>query len=210
MNAPLSTQAAIPDGYKMNAKGNLVAIGNIKPLDALRDETVLDMVEKARNMQQQLLRFKNELMEQIETFLDVSFEEYGIKRGGNKGNVCLVSFDGTKKVQLAVGERIAFDERLQVAKELIHECITEWSKDANDNIRTLVDQAFQVDKAGNISTARVLGLRRLDMSDERWDTAMEAISDSVMVTDSKNYLRFYERPTAAAKWQAIPLDIAAL
>lgn len=202
--------AAIPDGYKMNAKGNLVAVGNIKPLDSVRDQTVMDMVKKARQMQQSLLAFKNDLMSQVEAFLDVSYLEYGVKRGGTKGNVSLVSFDGTRKVQLAVGERISFDERLQVAKDLINECLKDWTAHSNDNIKTLINQAFEVDKEGNISTARVLALRRLEMNDERWDRAMTAISDSVTVADSKNYLRFYERKDSSAKWIAIPLDIAAL
>lgn len=200
----------IPDGYKMNAKGNLVPLGNIKPLDAIRDEEVLMMVQKARVMQQHMLKFKNDMFDALESFLDLSFEEYGVKRGGKKGNIQLLSFDGTRKVQLAVSERISFDERMQVAKELIHECITDWSGSSSDRIKTLVNQAFQADKQGNISTAKVLSLRRLDMDDKRWDKAMKAISDSVTVTDSKNYIRFYERDASDAKWNAIPLDIAAL
>lgn len=200
----------IPEGFKQKANGDLVALSNIKPIDLIRDEMVAGMLEKARLMQLQLHQFKRDHMDQLTAFIDTSLSEYGVKHGGKKGNITLTNFDGTKKVQLSVSENISFDERLQAAKELIHECITDWSQGANDNIRTLVDQAFQVDKEGNISTARVLGLRRLDMNDERWDKAMEAISDSVTVTDTKDYIRFYERKNSSAKWHAISLDIAAL
>ena len=130
-------------------------------------------------------------MDDIETFLDVSFEEFGVKRGGNKGNVSLISFDGTKKVQLAVGERISFDERLQVAKQLIDDYLKDLTKNSPDDIKTIITQAFQVDKEGNISTAKVLSLRRLDLTDHRWLEAMKAIAESVTVVDSKNYIRFY-------------------
>ena len=121
----MSEQAALPEGYKKNAKGNLVPIENIKPIDSLRDEVVLKMVEKSRLIQQDMLKFKNEMMEQLESFLELSASEYEVKWGGTKGNVTLVSFDGTRKVRLSVSERISLDERLEVAKELIHYCIND-------------------------------------------------------------------------------------
>ena len=65
----------------------------------------------------------------------------------------------------------------------------------------------QVDKEGKISTGRVLGLRRLNIHDEKWQQAMQAISDSIIVTDSKNYVRFYERDENG-KYQPISLDFA--
>jgi hypothetical protein len=39
---------------------------------------------------------------------------------------------------------------------------------------------------------------------------MKAIRDSMRVTGTKEYVRFYERPSAEAPWVAISLDIAAL
>lgn len=206
----MSQVTEVPAGFKMNAKGDLVALSNVKQIDLIRDDMVIGMLDKARIQQIQLHKFKQDIMSEFSAFLDTSASEYGIKRGGTKGNVKLESFDGTKKVLLSVSENISFDERLQVAKELIHECITDWAQDANDNIRTIVGQAFQVDKEGNISTARVLSLRNYNITDERWKKAMEAISDSVTVTDTKDYIRFYERKHSSDKWTAVPLDIASL
>lgn len=200
----------VPEGYKMNAKGNLVALGNIKPLDSIRDEEVIKMVEKAKLMQLNMLKFKNEMSDAFEDFVNLSFSEYGVKRGGNKGNISLVSFDGTRKVQLSVGERISFDERLQAAKNLIDEYLRDLTKDSKDDVKTFILQAFEVDKEGNISTAKVMSLNHIDIDDPRWRQALDAIRDSVVVTGSKNYLRFYQRENGSAKWQAIPLDMAAL
>ena len=80
---------------------------------------------------------------------------------------------------------------------------------ARKEIKLLVNDAFQVDKAGKISTARVLGLRRLDIHDSDWKKAMEAITESIQVTGTKQYLRVYERD-AKGEYQMIPLDVAAL
>ncbi len=69
--------------------------------------------------------------------------------------------------------------------------------------------AFRVDSSGNIRTGSVLGLRRLDIADERWQRAMQAISEAVQVVGSKTYLRLYERNSDGA-YVPISLDIAAV
>lgn len=206
----MTTENNIPDGFMQDAKGNLVPIQNIKAIDLLRDEVVRELTTAATNQNQQLQVFKTAMFKQVADFVDLSAQDYGVNMGGKKGNISLVSFDGKFKVQLAIADYIKFDERLQVAKQLIDECIHDWSEDANNRIRTLVEHAFRVDKQGNISTTDVLGLRKHDMQDERWDRAMQAISDSIQVMGSKEYIRFYQRKQPDQKWQPIVLDLAAL
>jgi hypothetical protein len=55
----------------------------------------------------------------------------------------------------------------------------------------------------------VLGLRRLDIQDSDWQKAMKAITESIQVSGSKQYLRFYER-NEQGEYVQIPLDVAAL
>ena len=71
------------------------------------------------------------------------------------------------------------------------------------------DRAFRVNKEGRINTNAVLALRKLNISDERWMNAMQAIGDSLTVADSRPYIRVYERDEFG-KYHAIPLDMAAL
>jgi hypothetical protein len=108
-----------------------------------------------------------------------------------------------------MNETITFDERLQVARQIIGGCLDRWAAGARPEIRVLVNDAFQVDKAGNISTTRVLGLRRLEITDPDWQEAMKAITESIQISGSKQYLRFYERDEQGEYIQ-IPLDVAAL
>ena len=206
----MNTSNARYEGYKQDARGNLVAIQNIKAIDLLRDELIGKLIDEAAQQRRQLQQFKHKMLSQVENFVGLSAEEYGIHLGGRKGNITLVSFDGTRKVQLAIAERKYFDERPQVAKQLIDACIHDWSNGANDRIRTLVEHAFQVDKQGQVSIGRILGLRKLDMDDERWEQAMQAIADSIQVTDSKEYIRFYQRPSSNDSWQPIALDLAVI
>ncbi len=198
----------IPDGYKADAKGRLIPLDAIKPIDQARDQLVAELVGRAKQMNRDLAAFKNALFNDIDAFVDLSVERYGAKLGGEKGNVSLVSFDGRYKVLMAIQDSLAFDEGLQAAKALIDECVHEWTQDARVEIKALINDAFQVDKQGHISTGRILGLRRLDIKDEKWQRAMTALSESVRVQNSTRYLRVYERVGLTNKYEPIALDIA--
>lgn len=205
-------ESIIPAGYRRDAQGRLVPESMIAPIDLARDALVGELLTKAKAVGAVLRDFKAEAFGDIQAFVDLSMEQYGITPRGSrgKGNLTLVSFDGRHKVQIAVAEHITFDERLQAAKHLIDECITDWAANSRDEIKVLVQDAFQTDQAGKINVGRVLGLRRLDIRDEKWQQAMKAIGDSVKVVGSKSYVRFYERIGETDQYQAISLDVAAL
>ena len=194
-------------GYRTNAAGHLVPESKIEAIDLLRDELVKELATEAESIAKQLQQFKVKALMRIQDFIDLSAQTYGQQIGGKKGNVSLVSFDGNLMIKRNINENITFDERLIVAKSLIDNCIHEWTKGGNDNIKALVEHAFQTDKEGNISVTRILGLRRLDITDEKWVKAMEAIADSISITGSKTYLRLYQRNEKDTMAQ-ISLDIA--
>ena len=140
----------------------------------------------------------------------MSASEYDVNLGGKKGNVRLASYDGKTVIQRSFSDNICFDERLQVAKQLIDNCIHRWSETSNDNIKALVEHAFQTDKQGNINMARILGLRRIEIDDSEWQKAMEAIADSITVTGSKSYIRLYQRIGESEQLAPISLDVASV
>lgn len=190
-----------------DSQGRLVPIDLVKPLDKLRDQTVQVIVARAHMLQQAVVAFKADTMSDLTAFLSTSAEEYGKTFGGEKGNVTLMSYDGRYKVLIAIDESIVFDERLQVAKKIIDECIVRWSEGSRSEIRALVNDAFYVDKAGRLNTNRILGLRRLAIEDPEWKRAMQAITDSIQVADSKQYIRIYERDSRG-EYKQIALDPA--
>lgn len=203
-------QKQIPEGYLQDQAGRLVPIDMVSEIDITRHELVNEIVNKARELQEKMREFKLSTLGDVNAFVDLSAERYDIKLGGRKGNVTLVSFDGRYKVQRAISDSLVFDERLQVAKELIDQCIHRWSEGARDELKVIVDDAFQVDKTGKISTGRVLGLRRHKITDPQWLQAMDAIADSIQVTGSKTYIRLYERIGESDQWRPIALDLANL
>ena len=193
--------------YKQDAKGNLVPLANIKEIDLLRDELVQEIATKAHAVQDNLMAFKREAMDDIAAFVQLSADRYDVSVGGKKGNISLHSFDGAYRVNLAMQDTLVFDEGLLAAKALIDECINEWTEGSRTELKTLINAAWQVDKEGNISTARVLGLRRLQITDEKWQRAMDALSDSLQVHISKPFVRVYRRGEDG-EYQLMNLDVA--
>lgn len=202
-----TTQANASD-FLTNAQGHLVPRSLVKPIDMARDELVQEMVTKAKAMRQQLQALKTTFFGDFQAFVKLSAEQYGVQRGGSKGNVTLYSFDGRYKVQLAQADTMKFDERLQAAKTIIDDLMTEWTEGSRPEIKAIIQRAFDTDKEGNLNTGRVLSLRNLDIKDERWQRAMAAIGDSVQVVGTKSYVRFYERIDGTDEYQAVVLDLA--
>ncbi len=205
-----TTTQTIPDGYRKNAVGHLVHESTIAKIDLARDKMVTELVVKAKKASGLMKKFKGNVQSELDTFLAMSAKASKAKAGKNKGNVTFYNFDASMKIQVAVSQRIAFDERLQSAKALIDECIMELSKDSSPEVKTLIQGAFDVDKEGNVSVGRVLALRRLNIKNKKWEQAMMAISVSAQVIGSNQYIRFYERIGDTDKYQYINLDFAAI
>jgi hypothetical protein len=203
------TSSTIPDGYLQDAKGRLVPENLVKPADKLQDQLVAKMLAYADELSAQIARFKSHCFDDVGSFVDLLREQYGVTRGGDKGNMSFNSYDGTLKVVIAVADHLTFGPELQVAKGLVDDCIAEWSEGSNDHIKVLVQHAFQVDKTGKVSREAIFALRRLDIQDERWQRAMAAINDSVRIEGSKTYLRFYRRSTPEDSWRPVTIDLAA-
>ena len=193
--------------YRKDARGALVPVASIKTIDLMRDDLVRRVFQDVLPVREELVRLKQLALQEISDFVELSANEYGVQLGGKKGNLTLTSFDGEFRLMVAMQDTLHFDERLQAAKQLIDECLEEWTQNSDANLKTVVQAAFDVNKQGHINTGRVLGLRRLNIHHEKWSEAMNILSDSIQVLASKEYVRFYQRNTDG-KYELINLDLA--
>ncbi len=194
--------------YLRDAKGNLVPLAAVKPADLLMDETVREIVDAARTMSAAIAAFKAQSFEKVAALQGLLAQEYDAQLGGKKGNITLLTFDGCEKVQVAVADLIEFGPELQAAKALIDECLAEWAADSRIELQSLVNRVFAVDKEGQINRAELFMLQRVEITDERWKRAMDAIRDSIRVVGARTYMRFYERPSPDGAWRGVTIDMA--
>lgn len=197
------------DEYMTDAKGRLIPKSMVKPQDQLRDQTVKIIVDRFKSSQSVLKDCKIQSMQDIAALENISAEKYQAKLGGKKGNLTLYSFDGKYKVVRSFADRIIFNEDAKSAEALFKECVLEWGNGADPKLVTLVNYAFETDKQGNLSASKIYGLLRLNIEDDKWNRAKQAIIDSMNVAYSKGYIRVYERLGDTEIYNAIPLDIAA-
>ena len=71
--------------YRKDAKGNLVPVDNIKEMDLLRDELVMELAGKARSVQEKIVDFKRGAVEDIAAFVQLSADRYDVS--ASTGNI---------------------------------------------------------------------------------------------------------------------------
>lgn len=206
----MSNDTKTPEGYMQNALGHMVPMSLVEPIDQARDKLVRELIDIVLEQNKRLAEAKRRIFGDVAAFVSLSAEQYGVKRGGAKGNVTLHSYDGQYKLQVATAENIRFDERIHAAKALIDECIKDWGRHSSPELMVMVQQAFQTDKEGDLNVGRILNLRRLAIKDQRWVDAMRAISESEQVIGTKKYIRAYRRVGDSDRYEAIPLDMVAV
>ena len=196
--------------YMENGKGDLVPVSNIKEQDLERDDLVGEIAFGWKQHGQSIKDFKYHSIGEMMAFVELQAEKYGVKIS-KKGNFTLQTFNGKYQLKISISEHKSFNEQLTVAKEIVDECVREWSSESNMNLITLVNSAFDIDEKGNISTARIFELLKMEIKDNtgRWTKAMNLIKDSITIIGSKQYVRLYERDEQG-KYVIVPLDIAAL
>ncbi len=208
---------AIPDGkiviegkeYMRDARGALVPVEVIKAVDQLEDGVVRKVMHFAEELSARVSRFKSHTFTDLGEFDALLSQEYGVTKGGPKGNRTYTSYDGLMRVSVRVADLLDFGPGLQQAKALIDECLNEWAQDSRAEIRAIVTRAFNTDREGQINRSEIFGLLRHDIRDPRWVEAMRALREAMRTVGSKTYVRIESREAPDAKWGAVTIDLAA-
>jgi hypothetical protein len=194
--------------HMLNSQGHAVPVANISQADRLMTETVNTIFQHADELFAKIGRFKAHVFDDVYTTRDLMAEQYGLKRGGAKGNITLTRFDGLARVSIKIADRLAFGPQLQIAKQLVDDYIEAFRDDIPDEIMPLLTHAFQMEKPGIVNRHAIYGLQRLKIDHPIWKQAMQAITDSRMVLGSKSYICMERRADYGAPWQAVTIDLA--
>lgn len=207
MSSP-AQQDEVPAGYMKNALGHLVPTELVRESDLLRDELARDLAVEAMELSEKLQAFKRKALGDIEALIALSAEKYGIKIGGKGGNAQLYSYDGKYRIERVNAKVIVFTEELEAAKALVEKCIIKWSDGARSELKAIVMQAFKPNTKGELRTSAVIELLRLEIDDEDWKQAMQALKDCLQANGTTTYVRVYKRIGTSEKYQLISLDLA--
>lgn len=210
------TPAAVPTGivqvngksYMTDAKGALMPLELIPAQHQLEDETVRKIMGYATALSSQVSRFKEHTYEDLGDFDAILEQEYGLTKGGPKGNRTYQTYDGLMKIEVRVNDTLDFGPELQIGKALLDECLIEWAADSRPEIRALITKTFNTDKEGQVNRMLLFTLLSLKVEDERWNRAMEAIRAGIRTVGSKTYYRIQKRDAPDAPWSSVTIDLA--
>jgi len=201
----------------MNDERMIPAVGGrlypermFKPARVLEHDLCVALAARARALRDLIVQEKLAMMADIDAFRALIAEQYGLKLGGRRDGLQLHSSDALVRVQVSVADALTFGPELQVAKELIDACLTDWSEGADEKLRAIVMAAFEVGEGGRPRVDRILALRQFSFDDERWRQAMQAINDALRVAYSRRHLRIYDRGGEDATFEQIVLDMSRL
>lgn len=194
--------------YYRGPQGELLPAQIVKAADVLQDEVVRRIVGHALPLHQQIARFKEHSMDDIQAVQDILSQEYGVKLGGPKGNLSLTTIDGCLKVQVRIQNRLTFGPELHAAKALVDAFIQDKAEGVDPVLKTLVLDAFRADQSGQLNKGELFRLLRHDIEDPRWREAMRALRDSIRVDGSKEHILFFRRADPTQRWEAVTIDVA--
>jgi hypothetical protein len=196
-------------GNWIDPRGRAVPKNYVKPLDQKRDKTVEKICKDALKLEAKMIEMKKDFINRVNKYIYAMEKTNKVKRQG-KGNIQLTNFSSDRQVEFSMNDVIEFDEKLQLAKSLIDDCIKRWSEGANQNLQVVIDQAFDVDKKGRINTQGILDLRKLKIKDNNWNKAMLLIGESVRVTGTRQYLVVRTRKNSTDKFKTVNLNFSSI
>lgn len=188
--------------------GGLKAVESIPPVKKLMDELVRQEFGWAVAISEQLGRFRTHLLDKLDSFDALVLQEYGVTIGGKKGNRTYSSFDGLWKIEIRIQDYIAYGPELMAAKALFDDCLNEWASTTRAEMRSIVTNAFNTEKAGQINRTNIHSLLKTESEDERGQRGQDVIRDAIYVLGSKEYVRFGSRPDQRSDFVWLSMNLA--
>lgn len=211
------TPAPVPDGivevhgkkHMADAKGRLTPVELIKPQVLLEDEMVRREFGWILGLSDQIGRCRGHAYSNLDAFDALLDQEYNVKKGGPKGNKIYHSYDGLMRIEIRINDVLSFGSGLQQAKAIFDELLSEMAADSTPEIRMIINNAFAVDKTGQINRANLYLLLQTESDNPRWQEGQRAIRDAQKVLGAKEYIRFYRRESIRDGWKQVAIDLAA-
>lgn len=196
-------------GWWIAKNGDTIHPERVNIEDKLKDEMIESILAKATVTTEVIKKFKDAAYDEVDAYFGLLLDKYGVENKKSTKGYTLENFSGTAKIQVSTADNIVFDEKLQIAKKKIDECITEILKDVNSiDGQQLINNAFEVDKKGEVNPRKILALRSYNITHPKWTEAMEIIAESIEIVSTKEYIRFYTRDNIKESYKQVTLDIA--
>ncbi|MDE7547231.1 DUF3164 family protein [Acetobacter fabarum] len=182
------------------------------PTTLLSNDLAIELVNDAKALHELMVEQKRRMFEKARNYETALLEQYRVKkRKGSRGAFQAESLDSCFKVELSVADFRRVTSDIMAAQALMGEVLDDLTENVSPDIRLLLSAAFEPDeRTGRVNVDRLQQVRKVRLTHPRWPDVMEAVANSIEVSSSKPYLRFYWRETRDQDWQAIRLQFSSL
>ena len=111
-------------------------------------------------------------------------------------------------MEVNVGQRLEFDDKINLAKAEIDAYLQEITEGQNSDIVIIVNNAFTTVR-GKLDHKRILQLFSYKIKNVHWEKAMELLKDSITTNHSKRYIKVSERDSNG-EYQVINVQFSSL
>lgn len=182
------------------------------PTALLANDLAIELVGDARALQELISEQKRRMFERAREFEAKLLEHYQArKRKGSRGAFTAESCDARFKVELSVSDFRRVNADIMAAQSLMAEVLDDLTENVSPDIRLLLSAAFEPDeRTGRVNVDRLQQVRRVRLSHPRWQEVLDAVANSIEISRSKPYLRFYWRENTEKEYQQVVLQFSAL
>ncbi|MBN2668776.1 MAG: DUF3164 family protein [Bacteroidales bacterium] len=144
-----------------------------------RDASIMNLVDKALDLELRLQAFKEECHEVLE-MQEIKLTEYGKMRKNSKGGFSLTHSNGTRRVTRLRRTEPLWDERAVKATEMIKEFLHDTVKKRNIKLFEILVSFIEKNKDGDLEYSRVMNLIKHEdkYDDPRWLEGLKLIKES--------------------------------
>jgi len=190
----------------ITADGDNIPAKFVPAMDKKKDRYALKMAKKAKDLNNRITEFKQEMMEDGDSIWEEMQAAENVRTG--KLGYSITSFDKSVKIEVNQSTRIEFDGQIEIAKTLITEYLDDKLNEADADIKQLVHHAFESNK-GQLDTKKVIGLFKWNIKHDKWVRAIELIKKSMTTNLSKRYATIMVKD-ANGEYKDIKLNFSAI
>lgn len=190
------------------AAGDVVPAEVVSAHDKRKEIAVNRIAKSASKVSESLKELKVLISSEVEKVYKEHMRIKGVDSTKAKGNYTLYNYDKSWMISIKNSEVIAFDDNINVVKQLLDDYIEDVTNDSNSDIRLLVQNAFRT-KKGQLDKARLLSLFSYEIKHDLWLRAMDELKASIDIQSSKMYVQVFER-NAEGEYVAVPLSLSSV
>lgn len=188
-----------------------VPITAIAKSDLQKDKVSRKLGDKFKEMSLKLQHLKDWAFDEADAIYELQLKAYEIDGRDvdkMKGNFTFYSYDKQLKVEVNIGQKMEFDDKINLAKAEIDAYLQEITEGFSNDIVTIVNHAFTTVR-GKLDHKRILQLFSYKIKNARWEKAMQLLKDSITTNHSKRYIKVSERDSTG-EYQVINVQFSSI